>query len=63
MTTANARRAIVLLAVLVIGACSASESTAPTGQLRPTPSVRDDGDTIPNSQCISGYSGANGICT
>ena len=62
MSTARIRLALVLLGVAVSVACDASSSVAPR-QLKPVTATRDEGDTVENSFCRSGYSTAMGRCT
>lgn len=62
MSAARLRLALVVLSVATIAACSAGESTGPK-QLKPVPSLHDDGDSVPDVLCKSGYMGMNGKCT
>ena len=59
----NRARLIALsLVIVALGACGGTDVAAPTNTLRPAPATRIE-DSIPNSQCRSGYSGVNGRCT
>ncbi|MES2178265.1 MAG: hypothetical protein V4550_10400 [Gemmatimonadota bacterium] len=61
MSAARLRLIVVLSAIATVAACSASDSVAPR-QLKPVPSTRDEGDSIPNPLCKSGYQNPNGRC-
>ena len=62
MSTTRIRLLALPVVVIALAGCGSTEPVAPSHQLRPTAPARIEGESIPNPDCRSGYSGPNGRC-